>query len=32
VTGGDVNECDRIELRMDVSFHSEMPSNKVSAD
>ena len=25
----DVDECDRIELRMDVSFHSEMPSNKV---
>jgi len=29
VTSGDVDKCDRIEFRMDISFHSEMPSNKV---
>ena len=29
VTRGDVDECDRIELGMDCSFHSEMASNEV---
>jgi ribosomal protein L21E len=28
VSSRDVDECDRVELRMDISFHSEMPSNK----
>ena len=28
----DVDERDRIELRMEISFHSKMPSNKVVAD
>ena len=28
-TGGDVDECDRIELGMEISFHGDMPSNKV---
>ncbi len=32
MTRRDVDECDRIELRMEISFHSDMPSNKVSAD
>jgi hypothetical protein len=31
VTGRDVDECDRIEFRMDFSFHGEMPSSKIGA-
>ena len=26
----DVDECDRIECRVEISFHGDMPSNKVN--
>lgn len=29
VTSGDIDECDGIELRMEISFHGDRPSNKV---
>ena len=32
VTSGDVDKSDRIELRMEIRFHSDMPSNKVNAE
>ncbi len=32
VPRGDVDERDRIELRMEISFHSDRPSNKVIAE
>ena len=31
VACGNVNECDGIECRMEISFHSDMPSNKINA-
>jgi hypothetical protein len=30
VACGDVDECDRVECRVEVSFHGDMPSNKVN--
>jgi hypothetical protein len=31
VACGDVDECDRVECRMEISFHGGMPSNKINA-
>ena len=30
VTCGDVDECDRVECRVEISFHGDMPSDKVN--
>ena len=30
VACGNIDECDRVECRMEISFHDNMPSNKVS--
>ena len=30
VACGDVDECDRVECRMEISFHGDMPSNKIN--